>query len=188
MSWTDWNVGRVLDELERLGLAENTIVVFWGDHGYHLGEFGKWAKHGSLFEVGTRVPLIVSLPGAKGNGKTSPRTLQALDLYPTLCECCGLQAPKGLEGHSAKALLERPDAPWEHPAFSVYGNAKKALGLAVRTERYRYVEYDGGKAGAMLFDHTNDPMELRNLADDPAVAEVRRELSRVLAKEFGSRE
>jgi iduronate 2-sulfatase len=185
VSWTDWNVGRVLDELERLGLLENTIVIFWGDHGYHLGEFGKWAKHGSLFEVGTRVPLIIVAPGAKGNGKTSPRPVQALDIYPTLCEACGLTPPKGLEGHSLAPLLENPSATWDHAAFSVYGNAKKVIGLAVRTERYRYAEYEGGQGGAMLFDHTNDPLEVRNLADDPALAEMRRELSGRLRKQFG---
>jgi arylsulfatase A-like enzyme len=187
VSWTDWNVGRVLAELERLGLAENTIVVFWGDHGYHLGEFGKWSKHGSLFEVGTRVPLIIAAPAAKGNGQSSPRPVQAIDIYPTLCESCGLTPPAGLEGHSLKRLLDEPQAEWEHPAFSVHGNAKKAVGLAVRTQRYRYVEYDGGQGGAMLFDHTKDPHELRNLADDPALAGVRQELSSVLRKRFGQR-
>lgn len=187
ISWVDWNVGRVLAELERLGLAENTIVVFWGDHGYHLGEFGKWAKHGSLFEIGTRVPLIVAAPGAKGNGKTSPRTVQSLDIYPTLCRLCGLELPKGLEGHDLQPLLQEPEAKWSHPAFSVYGNAKKVIGLAVRTERLRYVEYDGGAGGAMLFDHTDDPHELRNLANDAALAEVRRELAGILRNQFDKR-
>jgi iduronate 2-sulfatase len=187
VSWVDWNVGRVLAELERLGLAENTIVVFWGDHGYHLGEFGKWAKHGSLFEIGTRVPLIVHAPGAKGNGGTSPRPVQSMDIYPTLCELCGLETPKGLEGHSLRRLLEAPKDEWTHPAFSVYGNAKKVIGVAVRTERYRYVEYDGGQGGAMLFDHAADPMELRNRADDPGLAGTRRELAAVLRKQFQQR-
>jgi arylsulfatase A-like enzyme len=187
VSWVDWNVGRVLAELERLGLADNTIVIFWGDHGYHLGEFGKWAKHGSLFEIGTRVPLIVSMPGAKGNGTTAPRPVQSMDIYPTLCELCGLGQPKGLEGHSFRKLLEAPQGDWPHPAFSVYGNAKKVIGLAVRTERYRYVEYDGGAGGAMLFDHADDPHELRNRADDPALGAVRRELAGLLRKQFGER-
>jgi len=195
ISWVDWNVGRVLAELERLGLAENTIIVFWGDHGYHLGELGKWAKHGSLFEVGTRVPLIVVAPGAKGNGKSSPAVVQSLDIYPTLCEACGLTLPKGLEGHSMKALLDNPEAQWVHPAFSVYGSAKnvygdakKATGLAVRTQRYRYVEFASSKDGAMLFDHANDPMEMRNLADNPNFAPVRRELSELLRKQFGKKD
>jgi arylsulfatase A-like enzyme len=187
ISWVDWNVGRVLAELERLGLSENTIVIFWGDHGYHLGEFGKWAKHGSLFEIGTRVPLIVLAPGARGNGKTSSRPVQALDLYPTLCDLCGLAQPKGLEGHSVRSLLNDPGASWDHAAFSVYGNAKKVIGLAARTQRYRYVEYGEGKEGAMLFDHDQDPHELRNLADDAHMTGVRRELSALLRKQFGTR-
>jgi arylsulfatase A-like enzyme len=80
----DWNIGRVIEELDKLGLRENTIIVVWGDHGYHLGEKGKWSKHGSLYEIGTRVPLIVIAPGAKGNGQTCPRVVQSLDIYPTL--------------------------------------------------------------------------------------------------------
>src|SRR5581483_3093572 len=78
LTWVDWNVGRVLDELDRLGLRENTIVILWGDHGYHLGEKGKWSKHGSLFEIGTRVPLLVAAPGAKGNGKVVASPVQTL--------------------------------------------------------------------------------------------------------------
>jgi arylsulfatase A-like enzyme len=89
LTWMDWNLGRVMAELDKQGLREKTIVVFWGDHGYHLGEKGKWSKHGSLFEIGTRVPLIVVAPGAKGNGKSSPRIVQSLDIYPTLCELAG---------------------------------------------------------------------------------------------------
>jgi iduronate 2-sulfatase len=182
VSWTDWNLGRVLAELDRLGLRDKTVVLFWGDHGYHLGEKGKWSKHGSLFEVGTRVPLIVAAPGAKGNGTASPRVVQALDLYPTLCELCGLPAPPGLEGHSLAALLHDPRAKWEHPAYSVSGNANRLAGVAVRTERYRYAEWNGGQGGAMLFDETADPHEMKNLADDPAHAAVRDELAALARK------
>lgn len=177
-SWTDWNVGRMLAELDKLGLREKTVIVFWGDHGYHLGEKGKWSKHGSLFEVGTRVPLIIAAPGAKGNGQFSPRIVQSLDIYPTLCELCGLPAPDGLEGHSLTKLLAAPTAPWEHPAFTVHGTNSKLAGVAVRTERYRYVEY-GSPAEAMLFDEQADPHELKNLANDPALAAVKAELSQL---------
>jgi arylsulfatase A-like enzyme len=178
VSWTDWNVGRVVAELDKLGLRQNTVIVFWGDHGYHLGEMGKWSKHGSLFEVGTRVPLVVLDPRAKGNGKTVTKPVEALDIYPTLCELCGLKPPPGLEGHSLKPLLDDPNAKWDHPAVSVYGNAKRR-GVAVRTEKYRYVEYDGGKDGVMLFDAVADPHETKNLADDPKLAKVREELAAV---------
>ena len=102
-SFTDWNVGRVLNALDRLKLADKTIVVFFGDHGYHLGEKGKWSKHNSLFEVATRVPLIVRVPAA-GNGHACGRTVQFVDLYPTLNELCGLSPPTGLEGHSFVAV------------------------------------------------------------------------------------
>lgn len=176
ITFVDENLGRVVAELDRLGLRENTVVVFWGDHGYHLGEMGKWAKHGSLFEVGTRVPLIVVAPGAKGNGQAVSAPVQTLDLVPTLCELCGLAPPAGIEGRSLRPLLENPAAPWDHPAYSVAGN-RKNLGVGVRTARYRYAEWDGGKNGAMLFDHKNDPNELKNLADDPAFAKVRDELA-----------
>jgi iduronate 2-sulfatase len=181
-TWVDWNVGRVLDELDRLGLRENTIIIFWGDHGYHLGEKGKWSKHGSLFEIGTRVPLLVAAPGAPGNGKSSPRPVQALDLYPTLCELCGLKQPAGLQGHSLAPLLRDPGAAWEHAAYSVFGRADRLVGVAVRTERFRYVEYDGGEGGAMLFEHPADSYEQRNLAEDRRFAAVRAELSALVRR------
>jgi arylsulfatase A-like enzyme len=181
VSWTDWNVGRVVAELDRLGLRGKTIIVFWGDHGYHLGEFGKWAKHGSLFEVGTRVPLIVVAPGARGNGTAVAAPVQALDLCPTLCELCGLKPPAGLEGHSLRPLLEDPTIRWEHPAYTVTGNARN-LGVAVRTARYRYAEWAGGKNGAMLIDEAADPDEMVNLVDDPRYAAVRAELSTLVRR------
>jgi arylsulfatase A-like enzyme len=182
LTWVDWNVGRVLAELDRLGLREKTVIVFWGDHGYHLGEKGKWSKHGSLFEVGTRVPLLVVVPGGKTAGKSCPRPVQSLDLYPTLVALCGLPAPKGLEGHSLTTLLADPQAQWEHPAYSVSGSGGKLAGVAVRTERYRYVEWDGGKGGAVLFDHQNDPHETKNLTDDPRLEKVKAELAALARK------
>ncbi len=177
-SWTDWNIGRVLDALDRLGLAEKTLVVFWGDHGYHLGEKGKWSKHASLFEVGARVPLVVRLPKTAGNGKVSPRTVEFVDLFPTLAELCALPQPAGLEGQSFAALLRDPQAAWEHPAFTV--SAANGYGHAVRTERWRYAEYEGGNGGAMLFDEQADPHEMKNLAADPAHTAVVAEMKALL--------
>lgn len=176
-SWVDWNVGRVIAELDKLGLRDNTIIVFWGDHGYHLGEMGKWAKHGSLFEVGTRVPLVVLAPGVKANGQAVLPPVQSMDIYPTLCELCGLKLPAGLQGHSLKPLLEDPKAKWEHPAYTIYGQMADNLGVAVRTDKYRYAEWKGGANGAMLFDVTADPSETKNLADDPKLADVRKQLA-----------
>lgn len=176
LTWMDWNLGRVMAELDKLGLREKAIILFWGDHGYHLGEKGKWSKHGSLYEIGTRVPLIAIVPGAKGNGKSCARVIEALNFYPTLVELCGLPAVKGLQGHSLAPLLNDPQAKFDHPAFTVSGNNNKLAGVAVRTDRFRYAEYENG-GGAMLFDHDNDPHEMKNLADDPKFAEVKADLS-----------
>jgi iduronate 2-sulfatase len=178
-TFTDYNVGRVLDALERLKLRERTIIVFWGDHGYHLGEKGKWSKANSLFEVGTRVPLAIAAPKARGNGKASLRVVQLLDLYPTLAELCGLPAPGGLSGHSLTPLLANPNARWDHPAYTVTRFQNK-LGRAVRTERWRYAEWEDG--GAMLFDRAKDPNELKNLAGDPAFAKTVEEMKGLLKR------
>ncbi|HYG21507.1 MAG TPA: sulfatase [Verrucomicrobiae bacterium] len=180
-SWMDWNVGRVLDELDRLGLRDRTIVVFWGDHGYQLGEKGKWSKAGSLFEQGTRSPLIIAAPRAKGNGKASQRIVEAIDIYPTLAELCGLDVPSTVDGRSLASLLENPSAEWNHPAFTVWSEDGRTFhGVSVRTPKYRYAEFQGGGGGAMLFDETADPHELRNLADDPNFAGIKEEHSRLI--------
>jgi iduronate 2-sulfatase len=179
ISWMDWNIGRVLAELDSLDLRRNTIVVFLADHGYQLGEKGKWSKAGSLFEMGTRVPLIVSAPGAGGNGRTCARIVQSLDLYPTLVELCRLPKSPELEGASSTSLLENPAAAWDKPAFSIWSEDGKTIhGTAVRTERWRYAEYGkGGANGAMLLDPHNDPLELKNLANDAQYKSVCVELS-----------
>lgn len=178
-SWTDWNVGRVLDALDHLKLAQNTIVILMSDHGYHLGEKGKWSKHGSLFEVGVRVPFIVRVPGAAGNGRASARTVQLLDLYPTLIELCGLPAIEGLQGVSFASLLKNPDAEWKHPAFSV-SKTLAGMGKTVRTERWRYTEWQEGANGHVLFDEQADPHEMKNLADDPVHGETVKKLQALL--------
>jgi arylsulfatase A-like enzyme len=183
LTWMDWNLGRVMAELDLLGLREKTIVVFWGDHGYHLGEKGKWSKHGSLFEIGTRVPLIVDAPKARGNGKSSPRIVQSLDIYPTLCELCGLKPPPGLQGHSLAPLLVDPHAAWDHPAFTVIGNQNRLAGVAVRTEKFRYAEYGAdGSGGAMLFDEAADPHELKNLAGEASFSKEQAALAGMVQK------
>jgi iduronate 2-sulfatase len=182
-SWADWNIGRVLEELDRAGLRENTVVVFVADHGYQLGERGKWSKAGSLFEMGTRVPLLIRSPKARGNGRACYRTVESLDLYPTLVALCDLPQPEGLEGKSLVPLLDEPSLAWEHPAFSIWSEDGNSIhGTAIRTERYRYVEFgEGGKNGAMMFDERVDPLELTNLADHPDHLSVRRELSQKIA-------
>lgn len=179
ISWTDWNIGRVLAELDRLGLRDKTIVVFLADHGYQLGEKGKWSKAGSLFEMGTRVPLIISVPGGRANGGTCDRIVESLDLYPTLAELCGLAKPAELEGVSYLSLLENPAGEWGKPAFSIWSEDGKTIhGTAVRTERWRYAEFGrDGVNGAMLLDPINDPLELKNFASDPHCKSVCAQLS-----------
>lgn len=182
-AWADWNIGRVLDALERLQLADKTIVVLFGDHGYHLGEKGKWSKHNSLFEVATRVPLIVRVPGTSVTGRGCGRTVGLIDIYPTLSELCRLATPVGLQGHSMAPLLQDPQRDWSFSAFSVARN-DGALGRSVRTERWRYSEWDEGRRGAVLFDEQNDPHETSNLATDPKHAETIAGFKSLLAKEL----
>jgi arylsulfatase A-like enzyme len=183
VSYMDWNVGRVLTELEKLGLRESTIVVFWGDNGYQLGEKGKWSKAGSLWEQGARVPLMIYDPRAKGNGTASPRIVQAIDIYPTLVELCGLPPVSGLDGLSLKPLLENPKLTWNHPAYTIWNERSRGItGVVVRTEQWRYAEFFGRGAGAMLTDPINDPAETKNLVTDPQHAAIVKDLSGLAQK------
>jgi iduronate 2-sulfatase len=179
VSFVDAQVGRILDALEKNGLKDNTIVVFWGDHGYHLGEKGKWSKAYSLYEVGLRVPLIIAVPNGKAN--SSDRIVELIDLYPTLAELCGLPKPPNVSGQSIAKLLKNPKAEWDLPAYSVT-DYRGILGKSVRTARWHYVEWDEGKQGNMLFEHPKDPLELKNLANDPQYAKVIEEMKQLLAK------
>lgn len=184
ISFVDSQVGRLLDALERLGLSDNTIVVLWGDHGYHMGQHGLLRKK-SLFEESARSPLIIAAPGAKGKGKASPRVVEFVDIYPTLAELTGLTPPKNLEGKSLKPLLDHPTAKWERPAFTQVSH-RSVAGHSVRTERYRYIEWDGGKQGAQLYDYETDPGEKRNLIDDPGHAETIAEMKALVRKNWAN--
>ncbi|HZE96983.1 MAG TPA: sulfatase [Planctomycetota bacterium] len=185
ISFVDAQIGRVLDAVDRLKLWDDTIVVFWSDHGYHLGEHGLWMKQ-SLFEESARVPMIIAVPGVKGAGKASPRTVELLDLYPTLADLAGLAAPKNLEGSSLKPLLEDPAAAWERAAHSQV-ERNGFPGYAVRTERWRYVEWDDAKKGAQLYDEDADPHEYVNLAADPRRADVVADLKARMKKAWPAR-
>ncbi len=191
-SFMDAQMGRLLDALDRLKLADKTVVVFHSDHGYHLGEKNLWQKM-SIFEESARVPLVIAAPGGV-KGKTSARTVELVSLHKTLTDLCGIAADAKTEGHSMKALVENPAAEWKHAAFSQVTRganvgtftkgAKKGggqiMGRSVRTERWRYTEWDEGRAGAELYDHDADPGEYKNLAQAPehvkTVAELHAQL------------
>lgn len=183
VSFMDAQMGRVLDALDRLKLRDKTVVVFFGDHGYHLGEKGKWSKAYSLFDVALRVPLFISAPGMKAG--VSERTVSLLDLFPTLVDLCSLPQPYAgllkLEGADLTTLLRNPRAQWNHPAFSVVMYQGK-LGKSVRTERWHYVLWDNGKSGEMLLDVSKDPFELKNLANNPQYARVVKDMRKLLAQ------
>ncbi|MFT7640050.1 MAG: iduronate 2-sulfatase [Pirellulaceae bacterium] len=190
VSFVDIQVGRLLATLEELDLADNTIVVLWGDHGYHLGEHGLWRKN-SLFEESARAPLIISVPGFKSKQHDCTRVVEFVDIFPTVAELTGIKVPKDLakklEGKSLLPLLRDPEATWNRPAFTQvqFGKNEKAFpGRAVRTERWRYVEWDHGRQGHQLYDHKNDPNEIRNLASDPDYAPIVAKLKSLLAKRF----
>jgi len=185
ISFVDAQIGRVLDAVDRLGLRDNTIIVFWSDHGYHLGEHGLWFKQ-SCFEEAARVPVIISTPGMASAGKTSPRYVELLDLYPTLADLAGVTPPAGLEGVSLRPLLEQPDAKWGRPAFTQVERAGFA-GHSVRTDRWRYTEWDFGKKGAELYDQSSDPQELHNLIQEEKYAPVVAELKALLKEKHPAR-
>jgi len=179
-TFVDRQLGRVMEAVDRLKLRDKTVIILFGDHGYHLGEKGKWSKHNSVFEIACRVPLIVCLPGGAA-GKSSPRTAQLLDIFPTFCEATGVASPPSLEGHSLVSLARDPQAAWSHPAYTVCRNGP-AVGQSLRNERWRYSEFTGGSGGAVLFDHDNDPHEMTNLASDPKYKDTVAEMKRLLAR------
>jgi len=173
ITFMDAQVGRVLEALDRLGLAENTIIVFMSDHGYVLGEHGQWQKN-MLFEESVRTPLFIAAPGQSASA--IPRPVEFIDIYPTLVELAGLPLPDGLDGRSLVPLIIEPGRAWPHPAFSQTGS-----GTTIRTETWNYNEWGpGGENGIELYNYTDDPREQRNLAADPAYAGVIDDLSREL--------
>jgi uncharacterized sulfatase len=181
ITFMDAQVGKLLDALDRLKLRDNTIVVLWSDHGYNLGQHGQWMKQ-SLFENSARVPLIISVPGGT-KGKASLRTVELLDLYPTLAQLCGLTPPTDLQGKSLVPLLKNPNAAWDKPAYTQVKRGD-IIGRSMRTERYRYTEWDEGREGVELYDHQTDPDEFTNLARQSAYAARVKELSELLRKSY----
>ncbi len=184
VSFVDAQIGRLLAELDRLGLRENTIVVLWGDHGWHLGEQGLWAKL-SDFEVAARVPLIVSAPGRKA-GVKSAALVEFVDVFPSLCELAGLPQPGHLEGTSFVRLLDAPNRPWKSAAFTqvVHG---ATTGRSLRTERFRFTRWHptkipGETEALELYDLGSDSTELENIAARPEHATLVKDLTAKLEK------
>ncbi|WP_321373187.1 sulfatase [uncultured Draconibacterium sp.] len=200
ISFVDTQVGKLLDALDEFGLSENTIIVFWSDHGYHLGEHGQWQKQ-TLFERAAKLPLIISVPGYSKGEKTDA-VAQMVDVYPTLAELSGFEAPDDLVGKSLVPVLENPKVNWENAAYTIQartlnprareGQSKYSFnpmlasdnptifGRSVRVQRYRYTEWDEGKLGVELYDYEKDPKEFVNLATDPKYKDMVEELSEKL--------
>ena len=199
VSYTDAQIGRLLDALERLDLARNTIVVLWGDHGWKLGEHNGWCKQ-SNYEIDTRVPLIISGYGVAAKGEKCHALSEFVDIYPTLCEMAGLPVPEHLQGSSLLPLLREPDLNWKTAAFSQFllgrfGRTRnidgEQMGYTIRTDRYRYVEWyrwnpeqkcRDSLMHRELFDHLSDPQENRNLATDSRYEELVLDLAVQLEK------
>jgi iduronate 2-sulfatase len=184
VSFMDAQLGRVLDALDETGFARNTIVVLWGDHGWHLGDHGMWCKH-TNYEHAARIPLIVAVPGVAQAGVTTGALAETVDIYPTLCELAGLPMPPGLDGASFAAALKSSDAPTKDAIIHVYPRSQR-LGRAVRTVRYRLVEWKkiGDPADAAeleLYDYETDPEETKNLAGEQP--EIVAQLRAILAQQ-----
>lgn len=175
ISYCDMNVGRVLDALDKSQYRDNTIVIFFGDHGWHLGEKQHWRKF-ALWEEATRAPFIWVVPGVTKAGTRCDRTVDFMSIYPTLCELAGLSVPKHNEGVSIKALLSNPQAEWKTPALTTF----QPNNHAVRSEQWRYIRYRDG--GEELYDEIKDPLEWTNLAGKADSAAARGELSTFLPK------
>lgn len=196
VSYIDAQVGRLLDELDQLGLSDKTIVVFWGDQGYHLGENSRWGKQ-TCYEMANRLPLIASVPGMKAAGRETRALVEAVDIYPALCELANLPLPEHLEGFSFAPLLDDADRPWKSAAFSQFPRPVRVsephirpqpedlMGYSMRTDRYRYVEWRNvlqpDKTVAVeLYDHKADPAENLNLVSDSAFTPIVEQLHRQL--------
>ncbi len=174
VSYTDALVGKLLNELDKLDLRKDTIIILWGDHGWKLGEYSQWSKH-TNFELDTHVPMIISDPdypkGIRSNALT-----EFVDIYPTLTELCGLPLPEGLEGTSFVPVMEDPNHKWKKAAFSQYPRPKKMMGYSMRTDQYRYTEWIDQKSNEVkfteLYDLKNDPICKESIALKPEYSEL----------------
>jgi arylsulfatase A-like enzyme len=176
VNFADTMVGRLIGALDNSEYSKNTIVVFWGDHGWHLTEKLHWKKS-TLWEEATRAPLMISVPGVSPQGVQCKRTVSFLDIYPTLVELCGLTPNSANEGHSFASLLRNPNAEWSYPAVTTHMRGNHS----VRNERYRYIRYNDGTEE--LYDHNSDEMEWKNLANDADHNVIKEELKKWVPKQ-----
>lgn len=175
ISYLDAQVGRVLDAYEKSPAKANTIICFWGDHGWHLGEKEHWRKF-ALWEESTRAPFIWVVPGVTKPGGVCERPVDFMSIYPTLCDLTGIPKPSHVEGETIRPLLTDPSTAWDKPAITTYGQNNHAI----RTAKWRYIRYHDG--GEELYDHSKDEYEWTNVAGDPANAAVKAELAKQLPK------
>lgn len=182
VSYVDAQVGKVIDAVRALGMWEDTVICLWGDHGFKLGDYNSWTKH-SNYEIDTRVPLMLRVPGLTEGGERTDAMVETVDVFPSLLDLAGIAVPEGLEGISFATLLADPKKPWKSASFSQFDRGQhgaKLTGYAVRTRHHRYVMWKDNATGAIaaeeLYDHRNDPLEMRNIAGDPAQAESLRQL------------
>jgi arylsulfatase A-like enzyme len=173
IAYTDMNIGRLLDAYDKSPIKDNTIIVFWCDHGWHLGEKDHWRKF-ALWEATTRAPLLWVVPGMTRPGSICERTVDFMSIYPTLMDLCGIPTPAHVEGKSIKSLLQNPTAPWEQPAMTTY----QFNNHAVRNEGWRYIRYANGEEE--LYNEAIDPEEWKNLATDPQYSGTKSELAKTM--------
>lgn len=175
IAFADAQVGRLLDALDKSDYADNTIVILWGDHGWHLGEKLHWRKF-SLWEEADRVPFTIVAPGITKPDQKCDRTVSLMDIYPTLADLCGLPVGEHLEGTTLRPLLEKPNAAWDRPVLTTHGLKNHA----VRSERWRYIRYSDGSEE--LYDHQADPLEWKNLAKVAEYNHIKKQLAQWLPK------
>lgn len=185
VSFIDAQVGRLLDAIENNDLMEKTIIVLWSDHGYHLGEHqGIWQKR-TLFEESASAPLFIYYPNAKGNGQNSNQIVEFIDIYPTVAELCGFTTPNGQQGTNLLPLLDSPNLNWEGTAFTQVlrpGDGNPVMGRTVRTDKWRYTDWNEGQDGEELYDIISDPHEFINLVNTPKYSEIKVRLKQLLDK------
>lgn len=194
ISYIDAQIGKVMHQLDSLGLSENTIIVLWGDHGYHLGEQDLWCKS-TNFELDTRVPLIIAAPGMEGNGRNTNVIVETVDIYPTLVDLCHIQGGSNLSGKSLSLLLNNPSAPWDRVAFSQFvrpyqainqSHAPTHIGYSVRSNEWRctywYRLADNGIESKELYFMGNGISETVNVSGQPQVAAIERKLAQLIER------